>query len=168
MRVGMAYDLIFFLLLITQIKDLTTGHHMIIASNLRWPTSYSAEIKCLQEISTSYSASGLRLLPATVMNHHFRRLRICTTLLIRLLLVTLHGNPLVYSITDPNLKVMFHHGCRLNMMSGSGIHVLWSTTSFLIPISSLTSITHHSKSARVMDAIAFKTSFLGIGPGIKL
>ena len=168
MRVGMSYHLTLLLPLMTQIKDLTTGRHMIIASNSRWPTSYSVEIRCLLEILTSYSTSGQRLLPPTVMNHRFRRLRICTTLLIQPLSVTLHGILLVYSIMEPDLKVMFHHGWRPNMTSGSGIHALWSTTSFLILILSLALIMHHSKSAQLMDAIAFKTSFLQIGLGIKL
>ena len=164
----MAYCLTFLLPLATRIKDLMIGHHMIITSNLRSLTSYSAKIRCLPEISTSYSASGLHLLPSTAMNHCLQRLCMCITLLIPLLSVTSHGNLLAYSITEPNLKGMFHHGCKLNMMSGSGIHVLWFTTSCLILISNLILITHRFKSAQVMDSITFKTSCLQIGPGIKL
>jgi hypothetical protein len=167
----MAYHLTLLLPLTTQIKILMTGHHTIIAYNLRLPTSYSAEIKCLPEISTSYSASGLHLFTSTAVilpvNHRFRRLRICTTQLIQLLLVTSHGSHSAYSITEPDLKVMFRLGWKLNMTSGFGIHALWSTTSCLIPISRLVLITHHIKSEQVMDSIGFKTSCLGIGPGIK-
>ena len=166
-RVAMTYCLALLLPLTTQIKDLMSGHHIIIASNLRLLTSYSTEIRCLLGISTSYSASGLHLLPSTVINHHFQRLPMCTTLSIPLLLVTLHGNHLAYSIMELNLNGMFCHGCKLNMMSGSRIHVLWFTTSCLIQISSLTLIIHHFKSTQVMESIAFKTLCLKIGPGIK-
>ena len=162
----MTYCLTFLLPLATQTKDLMTGHHMIITSNLRSLTSYSAEIRCLLGISTSYLASGLRLLLSTAMNHHFRRLRMCMRLSIPLLSVTSHGNLLAYSIMEPNLKGMFCHGCELNMMSDSGIHGLWFTTSCLILILSLILIMHYFKSAQVMDSIAFKTSCLRIGPGI--
>ena len=167
-RMGTAYRLTFLLPLMTSIKDLTTGRHMIIASNSSWPISYSAEIKCLLGTLTSYSAFGLPLLPSTAVNHHFRRLQICMTLLIPLLLVMLLGNLSAYSITEPSLKVMFRHGCKPNMMFGFGIHALWSTTSCLIPISSPVLIMHRFKSARAMESIAFMTSCLGIGPGSKL
>lgn len=165
---GMSYHLTPLLPLTTQIMDQMIGRHMIIAFNLSLRTSYSAEIRCPLGISTSYPPSGLRLLPPMVVDHHFRTLHICTTLSIPLLSVTLLGILLAYSTMEHNLKVMFLHGCKQSMMSGSGIHAFWSTESFLIPISSLLLIMHHFKSAPVMDSIDFKTSCLGIGSGIKL
>ena len=164
----MAYHLTSLLPLTAQIKDQMTGLHMIVASNLRLQTSYSAEIRCPLGISTTYSPSGLHLFPPTVVNHHFRTLQICMTLSIPLLSVMPHGVLLAYSTMEFNLKVMFRHGWKLNMMSGFRIHALWPTEFCLIPISSLLLITHHFKSAPVMDSIAFKTLCLGIGPGIML
>ena len=158
----------FLLSITTQIKDLMTGFHMIIASNLRLLTFYSAKIRCPLGISTSYSASGLHLLPSMAINHHFQGLHICTTLSILLLSVMLHGNLLAYSITEPNLKVTFRHGCMLNTMSSSRIHACWFIISCLIRISSLISIMHHFKNTQVKDSITFKILCLQIGPGIKL
>ena len=161
------YHLTLPLLVATWIKNLTTGRHMTVASNLRLRISYFAEIRCPLGTSTLYLASGLRLLPSIMTNHHFRRLRMFTTLSIQLLLAMSPGNPLAYSIMESGLKRTFHRGCKLNMMSDSGIHAFWFATSCQIPISSLTSIMRHSKSAQVMEPIASKTSCLEIGLGIK-
>ena len=156
------------LLHLMMIEDLMIGHHMVIASSLRLPTFYSAKIRCPPQISTFYSASGGHLLLPMAVYHRFWRLHICTKPLIPLLLVALHGNLSAYSIMDPSQKIMFHLGCKLNTMFGSVIHALWSTTSCPITISSLILIMHHFKSAQLMDSIAFMTSCLRIGPGIKL
>lgn len=167
MRMAMTYPSIHHHLLATQIKDLMIGHPMIIASNLKSLTSSSVEIRCLLGISTFYSAFGLHLLPSMMMNHHFQRLHMCTTPSIPLLLATLLGNLLVYSIMEPDLQRVFRHGCRQSMMSGFEIPAFWSTTFSLILISSPISIMRRFKSTQLMESTAFKTSCLEIGLGNK-
>ena len=93
----MTYHLIFLLLAI-QIRDLITGHHMIIMFNSKLPTSCFIIIRCLPGILTLCSTSGPHLLPSTMMNPHSLTLQICITPLILLPLVTSPGNLLVYSI----------------------------------------------------------------------
>ena len=143
MRTAMTSHPILHLLLAAQIKDLVTGHHMIVASSLKWLTSYFAKIKCLLGTSTSSSACGLCLLLPTAMNHCFKRLWICTMQLIPLLLAMLPGNPLACSIMEPNPWKMICLGWRRSMMSDFGIPALWCITSCLIPISSWILITCH-------------------------
>ena len=155
------------LLLAAQIKDLMTGHHMIVTSSLKWPTSYSAEIKCLLGTSTSSSACWLCLLLPTAINHHFWRLQICTMWLIPLLLAMLPGNPSACSITEPDPWKMFHLEWKWSTMSGFGIPALWCITSCLIPISNQILIMCCFKSTQLMEFIASKTSCLEIWVGNK-
>ena len=147
-------------LLTTQMKDLMTGHPMIITSNLKLLTSSSIEIRCLLGISTFYSAFGLHLLLSMMMNHHFHRLCVCTTPSIPLLSAMSPGNLLVYSIMEPDLQRVFRHGCRQSMMCGFAIPTFWSTTFSPILISSLISIMCHFKCTQLMESTAFKTSCL--------
>jgi hypothetical protein len=165
MRIARTYHLTRRHRLVPLIKDLMTGHHIIPAWNLKSPTFYSAEIRCLPVISTSCSACGLRHLLSMVMNPHFQRLRICTIQSILLLSAILHGNPLAYSTMESDLSTMYHRGWRRSTMFGSGIPAFSFATSCPIPISKLILIMHHSKSAQLMGPIAFKISCPEIGLG---
>ena len=167
MRMAMTSHPIHHLLLTAQIKDLMTRHHMIVASSLKWLTSYSTEIKCLLGTSTSSSACGLCLLLPMAMNQCFQRLWLCTIWLIPLLLAMLPGNPSACSIMEPDPWKMFHLEWKRSTMSGFGISTLWCITSCLIPISSQILIMHHFKSTQLMESITFKTSCLEIGLGNK-
>ena len=104
----MTYHLILLLLLVIQIRDLTTGHHTMIVFNSKLPTSCFVVIRCLPGISTSCSTSGPHLLPSTMMNPHSLTLQICIIPLILLPLVTSPGNLLVYSIMVCSLWKGFH------------------------------------------------------------
>src|SRR5438445_8962266 len=116
----MPYHLACLLHLAIQIQDLMTGHHLIIASNLKSLTSFSVITRCLLGISTLCSAFGLRLLPSTMMNHRFQQLQLCTTLSMLFPLVMLPENLLVCSTMEYNLHMeMFHHGWKLSTTSGS-------------------------------------------------
>ena len=167
MRVALIYHLTCHHRLATQIKGLITGHHMMTTSNLKLLTFYTTETRCLLGTSTTFSVSGLHLLPSMMMNHHFKRCCIFITLLTLLLSAMPPGNSSVYNIMDPGWQKMFHCGCKQSMMSGFRILILWSIISYPTLISSLVLIMCHIKSTQLMVFITFNTSCPEIGLGSK-
>jgi hypothetical protein len=164
----MTYHLTLLLLLVIQIRDLTTGHHTIITFNSKLLTFCFIRIRCPPGISTSCLTSGPHLLPSTMTNPHSLMLQICIRPLILLPLVTSPGNLLVYSMMACSLWKGFHHGCKQSTMCGSEIHMLSFITSCQTQISNLILITCHFKKKLLMESISSKTSCLETGPGIKL
>jgi hypothetical protein len=163
----MTYHLTLLRLLAIRIRDLTTGHHTIIAFNSKLPTSCFVGIRCPPGISTACSTSGPRLLPSTTMNPHSLTLQICIEPSILLPLVTSPGNLLVYSIMACSLWKGFRHGCKQSTTCGSEIRALSYIISCRTQISNLILIICHFKRRLLMESIGSKTSCLQSGPGIK-
>ena len=85
--------------------------------------------------------------------------------LIPLLLATLSGNHLAYSIMELSLHTRYHHGCKQNMTSGFETPKLLSIKCCQTPILNLILIMFPLKSTVLMESIVFETSCLQSGPG---